>query len=578
MSETVGIAGPDGPLVARVAAALREAGHPVVRVQPRDGRLVGPTGPVRSGDAGVAVSTLVCFPFAAPSSARAVRRELDARLRELERVLAAAMAAGVRRVILRSHALAYGVSHKNYGLMTEDRATVEASASPFPWREAEQVLEGAISETDISSTVLRLTNVLHEEEGDFLVRLLGGRVVYPWAGYDPRVQFITLEDAARGFVAAVSSESAGIFNVAPPDTVSLRDVLRSTADLRMALPGIVQRPPRRLARRVGLGTVEADELEQLRYNFTVSPRRAMRELGYTTRSSALSALRGYLRDRGSGVATLRPSYDEFGLDEEYLGRWEWWFAFLRRLYWRVEFEGIENVPATGGALLVSNHRGLMPFDGVVHRSLIQHQRGRHIRFLIIASLARDPFLHDFMMKQGGVLASQSNARRLLQRGDLVGIFPEGIRGAFRLYRNAYTPGSFGRDAFAQIAIENQVPIVPAAVVGHAEIFPIFHKIQSSWFTRKTGWPAFPITATFPLLPVPLPTKWHIRYLEPVSVDHLAPEDAADRRAVREVASEVKRRLQRAIDDLLERRRHVFFGNIFDKTSARVREASSREGG
>jgi 1-acyl-sn-glycerol-3-phosphate acyltransferase len=206
----------------------------------------------------------------------------------------------------------------------------------------------------------------------------------------------------------------------------------------------------------------------------------------------------------------------------------------------------------------------MPFDGVVHRHSILQARNRHIRILVIPSLFKFPFLSDYLVKQGGVVASQVNTQKLFARKSLVGIFPEGIEGAFRMYKGAYQLGDMHRNLFARMAIENGAPIVPSATIGHVEIFPILAKVRSSLVVRHTGWPFLPITPTFPLLPVPLPTKWHIRYLDPIPVDGYSRSDASNPKAVEELAGKVCRVMQCHIDDMLGRRKHIYFGSIFGK--------------
>ena len=108
-----------------------------------------------------------------------------------------------------------------------------------------------------------------------------------------------------------------------------------------------------------------------------------------------------------------------------------------------------------------------------------------------------------------------------------------------------------------------ISIIPSATIGHVEIFPILAKIRSSLVVRHTGWPFLPITPTFPFLPFPLPTKWHIRYLEPIPVTGYSPSDASNPKAVNEVAAAVCSVMQRNIDEMLSMRKHVFFGNIFN---------------
>jgi 1-acyl-sn-glycerol-3-phosphate acyltransferase len=206
----------------------------------------------------------------------------------------------------------------------------------------------------------------------------------------------------------------------------------------------------------------------------------------------------------------------------------------------------------------------MPLDAVMHLSLILKDRRRIPRFLIIHSLLRPPFLSNFLTKLGGVIASQENAARLLAGENLVGIFPEGIRGAFTPYRDAYRLRDFSRSGFAKIAIENQAPVIPAAVVGHAEIFPILGRIHSSYLTREWGWPYLPIAPMFPLAPVPLPSKWHIRVLPPVPFQGLRPADAGNPRVVREFSAHIQRQIQQHIDEMRARRKHIFWGRVLDR--------------
>src|SRR5260370_16532619 len=181
----------------------------------------------------------------------------------------------------------------------------------------------------------------------------------------------------------------------------------------------------------------------------------------------------------------------------------------------MQHEGSHPLPATGGAMFAANHRGFMPLDAVMHLSLILTYRSRITRFLIIPSLLRFPYLCNFLTKLGGVIASQENAAKLFAAGDLVGIFPEGIRGSFTPYKTTYKLRDFAKSAFAKIAIENQVPIVPCAVIGHSEIFPIIGRIDSSYVTKELGWPYLPIAPIFPLPPIPLPSKCPVPLLVPL---------------------------------------------------------------
>jgi 1-acyl-sn-glycerol-3-phosphate acyltransferase len=205
----------------------------------------------------------------------------------------------------------------------------------------------------------------------------------------------------------------------------------------------------------------------------------------------------------------------------------------------------------------------MPLDAVMHLSLILTHRNRIPRFLIIHSLLHFPFLCNFLTKLGGVIASQENAARLFAEENLVGIFPEGIRGAFTPYKQTYKLRDFAKSGFAKMAIQHQAPIVPAAVIGHSEIFPILGRIDSSYVTREWGWPYLPIAPMFPLVPIPLPSKWHVRVLPPVPFQGLKAADAENPRLVREFARHVQQILQRNIDDMRSRRKHIFWGKVLN---------------
>ncbi|MBI2821453.1 MAG: 1-acyl-sn-glycerol-3-phosphate acyltransferase [Acidobacteria bacterium] len=560
MSAAVVIAGHLGNLAQATAEALRQRGCAVRLLEPgASGGQLSDQHPCR----------LLCFPF--PGSMTRRRAAGIARdLADFSSLLAWAARAGVVRVVLRSHAAACGPSMKNPGLMGEERISLLAKNShQRRWLRAESLLwQAAGAPPGLSAAAVRLTNILDPEEGDLVTRLLGGRIGLPLAGYDPMVQLLTVEDAAAALAAAVLSSAPGLFNVAGPGAIPLRSALRAAVPVRIPAGVTLQKAARALLWKAGCTAFPPDSVELIRYNWTVSTARAQRELSFHAGCSSAEALRQFLKQRGRGRPDrVAEACDDYGLDPDYLHKWERWFLFLRKLYWRVESEGIENVPATGGALLVSNHRGFMPFDGVVHRSLILEARRRHIRFLVIPSLFKFPFLSNFLIKQGGVVASQATTATLLQRNELVGIFPEGIHGAFRMYRGAYRLGEMGKNVFARIAIANSVAVIPAATIGHVEIFPILGRIRSSMVTRATGWPFLPITPTFPLLPFPLPTKWHIRYLEPIAATGLQPADANNPKRVREFSEHVRAVLQRNIDEMLARRKHIFFGNIFGRAAS-----------
>jgi len=465
---------------------------------------------------------------------------------ELERIVDGG---SFKRLVVRSHAYAYGSSTKNPGFITEQRGSLlPANAPERRWLSLE-----AAAARHPNAALVRLTNVLAKEEGDLLVRQLARRSAVALAGHDPNVQFLSVEDAAAALVAAAEGTATRIFNAAGEGTIPLKKAFRAAGTHRIP----VLRPLARLSR---LGA----SVDQLQYNWTVSSERAQRELGWSPSLTTVEALADFAASKSGYARVPLPTYDDWGLDLDYIRAWDAWFWFLRNVYWRIEHEGLDNVPESGRALFVSNHRGFMPLDAVMHLSLILTHRHRVPRFLIIHSLLKFPFLCNFLTKLGGVIASQENAARLFASENLVAIFPEGIRGSFTPYKRTYRLRDFSKSGLAKMAIENQAPVIPAAVVGHSEIFPILGRINSGYVTRKWGWPYLPIAPMFPLAPVPLPSKWHVRVLPPVPLEGLKPRDAENTRAVKEFNRHIQDLLQSHIDEMLARRKHIFWGRILNQ--------------
>lgn len=463
---------------------------------------------------------------------------------------------GFRRLVVRSHAFVYGSSAKNPGLMTEERVSLVPRHAP----EQRYLQSEQIASRFANWAAVRMSNVLAAGEGSLVVRQLAKGAAMPLAGHDPNLQFISLRDAARALVAAAESPATGLFNATGAGAIPLKKAFRAAGTKRLPLMKPFRSP-----------VLHGLSLEQLQYNWTVSGERADRELGFKPEQSTLQALAEFVKNKpGARLELLEEPCDDWGLDLDYIASWGPWLKFLREVYWRIEFEGMEHIPPTGRALYVSNHRGFMPLDAVMHLSLVLTHAKRAIRFIIIPGLLKFPYLCNFLTKLGGVVASQRNANLLFSQENIVGTFPEGIRGTFQPYKSAYKLRSFSKSAFAKMAIENQAPIIPAAVIGHAEIFPIIGRIDWSYVVKEFDWPYFPIAPPFPFLPVvPNPTKWHVRILPPISVAGLKPEDANNERLVRELSRYVQNIVQQNIDHMLARRKSVLWGHVLDGTSPAI---------
>jgi 1-acyl-sn-glycerol-3-phosphate acyltransferase len=256
------------------------------------------------------------------------------------------------------------------------------------------------------------------------------------------------------------------------------------------------------------------------------------------------------------------SEDEWGFDEEFAEAAYPFFEFLYEHWWRVEATGAANVPAHGRALLVANHAGsLFPFDAsmITGALMKRHPLPRWPRFMVLDWAFSLPFLSGFMRKVGGVPASPFNAIRILESDDLMMVFPEGVKGTGKPFSDRYRLQRFGRGGFVEVALRTRSPIVPIAVVGSEEIYPMLANGRP--LARLLGAPFVPITPTFPWLGplgmIPLPSKWRIEFCEPIEVSGYPPDAAEDRRLVFELSEQVRERIQHKVYENLVKRGSAF---------------------
>jgi 1-acyl-sn-glycerol-3-phosphate acyltransferase len=253
--------------------------------------------------------------------------------------------------------------------------------------------------------------------------------------------------------------------------------------------------------------------------------------------------------------------DEFGFDREWTESLIPLFDFLYKHYWRVQTSGLDKVPGDGCALLVSNHAGVLPFDGAMIRTAIwtEHPQPRHARALIMDAFFGVPFISWFLRRTGNTLAHPGDAERLLAQDELVLVFPEGVKGTGKPFKERYRLRRFGRGGFVQIALRSGAPIIPVSVVGSEELYPMLADIPA--IARLMGMPYFPITPTFPLLGplglAPLPSSWTIEFHEPIATGAYGPDSADDPGTVMRITDEVREVIQDGIYRGLERRGSVF---------------------
>ncbi|MBC2863897.1 lysophospholipid acyltransferase family protein [Streptomyces mexicanus] len=278
---------------------------------------------------------------------------------------------------------------------------------------------------------------------------------------------------------------------------------------------------------------------------------------------------GLERRIASGLSFLRRrltgeyEVDDFGYDAELTD--QVLMSLLRPLYekyFRVDVKGIENIPKEGGALIVANHSGTLPLDGLMMQVAVHdhHPAGRHLRLLAADLVFVLPVVNELARKLGHTLACTEDAERLLGQGELVGVMPEGFKGIGKPFSERYKLQRFGRGGFVSTALRQGVPIIPCSIVGAEEIYPMIGNAKT--LARLLGFPYFPLTPTFPWLgplgAVPLPTKWTIQFGEPIRTDGYPPEAAEDPMLMFNLTDQVREQIQHTLYKLLVQRRSVFF--------------------
>jgi 1-acyl-sn-glycerol-3-phosphate acyltransferase len=273
----------------------------------------------------------------------------------------------------------------------------------------------------------------------------------------------------------------------------------------------------------------------------------------------LADVLAFLRRRLTGEFEV----DDFGFDPELTDTVL--MALARPLYkqwFRVEVRGIENIPDTGGALVVANHSGAIAIDSLMTGIAVhdEHPQHRFLRSLGADLVFQVPFLGELARKGGVTLASNADAERLLSRGELVGVWPEGFKGIGKPFSERYKLQRFGRGGFVSAALRTRTPIVPCSIVGAEEIYPILGNMPT--LARLLGLPYAPITPTWPWLGplglVPLPSKWLIEFGAPVPTDTYGAGAADDPMLVFDLTDQVRQTIQQTLYALLVQRRSVFF--------------------
>jgi 1-acyl-sn-glycerol-3-phosphate acyltransferase len=278
--------------------------------------------------------------------------------------------------------------------------------------------------------------------------------------------------------------------------------------------------------------------------------------------SGLGAIVEAMRS-GFGANRVDPqTLPDSGHDPTFLERAAPVLEFVYAKYFRVRTLGIENVPSEGPALLVANHSGGIPYDGamLIYSIFRDHPAHRRLRTLVANFAFRSPWMVNVVSRIGGVRASSETAMPLLESGNLVAVFPEGLKGVGKMFRERYRLTRFGRGGFVRLARKARVPIIPVAIVGAEEIHPVLGKITS--LAQPLGIPYIPITPTFPLLGplglLPVPTKWTIRFGAPIYCPPPVDGDEGDQ-VTATTAEHVRHSIDAMIAESLAQRRSIIFG-------------------
>jgi 1-acyl-sn-glycerol-3-phosphate acyltransferase len=233
---------------------------------------------------------------------------------------------------------------------------------------------------------------------------------------------------------------------------------------------------------------------------------------------------------------------------------------LYRNWFRVESRGLANIPDSGAALVVANHSGVLPLDAIMLQAGVfgDHPARRSLRLLGADLVYNMPVLASLARRSGHIRADPEHALRMLAAGELVGVFPEGYKGIGKPFSERYRLQRFGRGGFARTALQAGVPIIPCAIVGAEEIYPMLG--NSRTLAEALGLPYFPLTPLFPWLgplgAVPLPSRWIIECCEPVATSE-QPVDEPEEDLVAKLADHVRDTIQAKLDELVAARGPAF---------------------
>jgi 1-acyl-sn-glycerol-3-phosphate acyltransferase len=253
--------------------------------------------------------------------------------------------------------------------------------------------------------------------------------------------------------------------------------------------------------------------------------------------------------------------DKFDFNLDFLGQAEGVFRFFFERYFRVQVRGVQNIPDDGAVILAGNHSGTLPIDALMtFQASLQHHSPRRIRYLVLPWFKKIEPIWNTLTRLGAVEASFSTALTLLEENEIVGIYPEAEHAMTKTWSQRYQLRDFN-PGFVKLAIATQTPIVPVVCIGAEESYPNFGNWKA--MAKFMDMPLFPITLTFPWLPVPfaftpMPSRWLIQFGKPITLNY-SRDKSFDEELVKRITAEIRHQIQEELKALLAKRRSIVSG-------------------
>jgi 1-acyl-sn-glycerol-3-phosphate acyltransferase len=429
-----------------------------------------------------------------------------------------------------------GAKGKTKKRRKKSETEVKSPLSVVPTPPAPPVDTQVLPHVDLDDSSYELTadgDDLEELSADAPELGIGSRVVAPNVRFE--------DDALESF---------------DPTTNGGGDVETQIRALEARLDGLIQGASRAEPPAVALAPLAVHELDFEKETHSA-------ETIALESAAELAGSQYYVQKWGrKGLRSRAEEVDEFGLDRSFDARLRPLLDFIYRRYFRIQTEGIENVPSEGRAVVVGNHSGSIPIDGLMLRTAFRtdHPASRDLRWLAEDFLFYLPFAGVFMNRAGAVRACQENAERLLARDNLIAVFPEGVQGIRKLFRDRYRLQRFGRGGYIRLCLRTRAPLIPCAIIGGEEASPLLYRFDALADLLRI--PYLPVTPTFPALGalglVPAPTKWRIKFGEPIQFENYGPEAADDDLLVGRLSERVRTTIQSMLENGLKKRRSVWF--------------------